>query len=142
MPLRKLEHVLVLSEDIEASRDFYRDALGLEAGERPPLAFPGYWLYGEGVPCVHLADRAAYTEHSAEAGIPASPPAAGTGAVDHLAFVADDHEEAAGRLRRCGVEAAQNTVPGIGMRQLFFEDPNGVKIEINVMPAQGSGKEE
>jgi hypothetical protein len=27
------------------------------------------------------------------------------------------------------------------MRQLFFKDPNGVKIEINVMPAEG-GKEE
>ena len=45
------------------------------------------------------------------------------------------------RLERSGVEAKQNTVPGIGMRQLFFEDPNGVKIEINVMPAEG-GKEE
>ena len=25
------------------------------------------------------------------------------------------------------------------MRQLFFDDPNGVKIEINVMPAEGEG---
>ena len=141
MALTKLEHVLVLTEDIEATRDFYRDALGLEVGERPPLEFPGYWLYAGGVPCVHVADREAYTAHSATTGIPASPPAESTGAVDHLAFSGDDHDEALARLEQTGLKPRHNTVPGIGMRQLFFEDPNGVKIEINVMPAEG-GKEE
>jgi catechol 2,3-dioxygenase-like lactoylglutathione lyase family enzyme len=136
MPLSKLDHVLVLTEDIEATRDFYRDALGLEVGDRPPLEFPGYWLYAKGVPCVHVADRTAYTAHSQSTGIPASLPG-GTGALDHLAFSGDDHDEAVARLERSGVEAKRNTVPGIGMRQLFFEDPNGVKIEINVMPAEG-----
>jgi catechol 2,3-dioxygenase-like lactoylglutathione lyase family enzyme len=141
MPLRKLEHVLVLTKDIDETRDFYRDALGLEVGDRPPLEFPGYWLYADGVPCVHVADRAAYTAHSEATGVPASPPAEGTGALDHLAFSGDDHDDAVARLERTGVDARRNTVPGIGMRQLFFEDPNGVKIEINVMPAEG-GKEE
>jgi catechol 2,3-dioxygenase-like lactoylglutathione lyase family enzyme len=132
MPLTKLEHVLVLTEDIEATRDFYRDAVGLQVGDRPPLEFPGYWLYAEDVPCVHVAERDAYTTHSATLGITACPPADGTGALDHLAFSADDHAEAVARLERSGVDAAQNTLPGVGMRQLFFEDPNGVKIEINV----------
>jgi catechol 2,3-dioxygenase-like lactoylglutathione lyase family enzyme len=141
MPLTKMEHVLVLTEDIEGTRDFYRDAVGLEVGERPPLEFPGYWLYADGVPCVHVADRAAYAAHSEVTGIPASPPATGTGALDHLAFSGDDHAEAQARLERSGVEVRHNTVSGIGMRQLFFRDPNGVKIEINVMPAEG-GKEE
>jgi len=137
MPLRKMEHVLVLTEDIDRTRDFYRDALGLEVGERPPLEFPGYWLYADGVPCIHVAARDAYTAHAADTGIPASPPAESTGALDHLAFSGDDHDEALARLERNGVEAKRNTVPGIGMRQLFFKDPNGVKIEINVMPAEG-----
>jgi catechol 2,3-dioxygenase-like lactoylglutathione lyase family enzyme len=141
MALTKLEHVLVLTDDIDATRDFYRDALGLVEGDRPPLEFPGYWLYADRVPCVHVADREAYTTHSAITGIPASPPADGTGALDHLAFAGDDHDEALARLERIGVVPRQNTVPGNGMRQLFFEDPNGVKIEINVMPAEG-GKEE
>ena len=77
MPLTRLDHVLVLTDDIEGTRDFYRDALGLEVGERPPLEFPGYWLYAAGVPCVHVADREAYTAHSEATGIPASPPARG-----------------------------------------------------------------
>jgi catechol 2,3-dioxygenase-like lactoylglutathione lyase family enzyme len=141
MPLTRLDHLLVLTDDMDETRDFYRDALGLEVGERPPLEFPGYWLYAAGIPCVHVADREIYTSHARATGIPASPPAEGTGAVDHLAFAADDYDEATQRLERSGIVAKRNTVPGVGMRQLFFSDPNGVKIEINVMPAEG-GKEE
>src|SRR5918997_179408 len=126
MPLTQMEHLLVLTDDIDGTRDFYCRALGLEEGERPPLAFPGYWLYVEGVPCIHVADREAYTAHSEELGIPAKP-----GAVDHIAFAGNDFEEALARLEREGVEAATNTVPGVGLRQLFLDDPNGLKIEIN-----------
>jgi catechol 2,3-dioxygenase-like lactoylglutathione lyase family enzyme len=122
-----LEHLLVLTDDIDATRDFWREALGLEVGERPPLAFPGYWLYANGVPCIHVAERAAYTAHSESIGIPAS-----SQAVDHVAFNGDDYEELVARLERSGVDVARNDPPGAGLRQLFVEDPNGVKIEINV----------
>ena len=128
MPLTRMEHLLVLTDDIEGTKDFYCRALGLEVGERPPLEFPGHWLYVEGVPCIHVADRDAYTAHSERLGIPASPDA-----VDHVAFNANDYAEALTRLQRVGVEATTNAVPGAGLRQLFFEDPNGLKIEINVM---------
>jgi len=45
MPLNALHHVTVKTADLEATRDFYRDILGLEVGFRPDLNFPGYWLY-------------------------------------------------------------------------------------------------
>src|SRR3954451_4031952 len=141
MPLTKLDSVPVLTGDSDGTRDFHRDALGLEVGERPPLEFPGFWLYAEGVPCVHVADREAYAAHSATTGILPSPPAQGTGALDHLAFSEESHEEAVARLERSGIEARRNTVPEIGLRQLFFEDPNGVLIEVNVMPAEGDEEE-
>ena len=128
MPLTSMEHLLVLTDDIDGTRDFYCRALGLEVGERPPLGFPGYWLYLDGVPCVHVADREGYAPFSERAGLPAAP-----GAVDHIAFNGDDYEEAAARLEREGVEAHANAPPGTGLRQLFFEDPNGLKVEINVM---------
>jgi catechol 2,3-dioxygenase-like lactoylglutathione lyase family enzyme len=134
MPLLKLEHLLVLTDDIDETRDFYCGALGLELGDRPPLEFPGYWLYVEGVPCIHVADRAAFAEHSERLGMTASPEAEGTGAVDHVAFNGGDYEEVVSRLERSGVERAENTIPGAGIRQVFVHDPNGVKIEINVPP--------
>jgi catechol 2,3-dioxygenase-like lactoylglutathione lyase family enzyme len=131
MPVTRMEHLLVLADDIDATKDFYCRALGLSVGERPPLEFPGYWLYAGGVPCLHVAEREAYTAHSLELGIPASPEA-----VDHVAFNGEDYEEVVSRLERSGVEAARNTVPGVGLRQLFVTDPNGLKIEINVMPGE------
>lgn len=140
MPLTGIEHVLVLSDEIEATRDFYCEALGLEVGARPPLEFPGLWLYVGDVPCVHIAERAAYEEHSRRLGIGASPRADGTGAVDHVSFNGDDYGEIVARLERSGVAAARNTVPGVGLRQLFCEDPNGVRIEINVTPER-AGRE-
>jgi catechol 2,3-dioxygenase-like lactoylglutathione lyase family enzyme len=121
-----LDHLLVLTDDIDATRDFWCEALGLEVGERPPLEFPGYWLYGAAGPCVHVAERAAYEAHSGDAGIPAND-----GPVEHVAFDAPDYDAAAGRLALGGIQAHSNEVPGV-MRQLFVEDPNGVKIEINV----------
>jgi catechol 2,3-dioxygenase-like lactoylglutathione lyase family enzyme len=121
-----LDHFLVLTDDIDVTRDFWCDALGLEVGPRPPLEFPGYWLYAGDKACVHVADRRTYVVHSGRVGI---PPA--TGPVEHVAFDADNVEQVSERLRRGGIPALRNEVPGV-MRQYFVHDPNGVKIEINV----------
>jgi catechol 2,3-dioxygenase-like lactoylglutathione lyase family enzyme len=127
MPLRRLDHALVLTDDLEGTRAFYCDALGFEAGERPQLAFPGYWLYLDGVACLHIADRGAYEAHAAEVGLGRVE-----GSIDHLAFAAGDRDALAARLEAAGVQAVSNDVPAADIRQLFLEDPNGVRIELNV----------
>ncbi|HVS76297.1 MAG TPA: VOC family protein [Steroidobacteraceae bacterium] len=142
MPLTAIEHCLVITNDLEATRQFYCEALGLRLGPRPPLAFPGYWLYVGEVPCIHVAEWRTYTAHSAETGLPVSAPAPGTGPVDHIAFNAADYEEMLARLARCGVQASRNDPPGGTLRQLFVTDPNGVKIELNfrVPAVRGSAR--
>jgi len=132
MPLTKLEHYLVLTDDMEATRDFYVQALGMQVGSRPPLAFPGYWVYVGDTPCIHIAEWKSYTAHSNEKGIEVSTRAGGTGPVDHIAFNAHDYDDVVGRLERYGVKARRNDQSGGLLRQLFLQDPNGVKIEINV----------
>jgi catechol 2,3-dioxygenase-like lactoylglutathione lyase family enzyme len=134
MPLVKMEHYLVLTDDIDGTRDFYRDALGMRVGPRPPLAFPGYWLYVGDTPCIHIGEWKSYEQHSQTLGIPVSERAPGTGPVDHIAFNGSDYDEITQRLRRYGVAHGLNVVPGVGLRQLFLSDPNGVKIEINIPP--------
>ena len=47
-------------------------------------------------------------------------------------LAAGRHAEVVARLERRGIEWAANEVPAAGLRQLFIEDPNGVKVEINV----------
>jgi catechol 2,3-dioxygenase-like lactoylglutathione lyase family enzyme len=125
MPPPRLQHVLVLTDDLEATKAFYCDVIGLEAGERPLLPFPGYWLYADGVACVHVAERGPYDAHAASVGLPAkgSP-------VDHVAFEARGYEELLERLGAAGIEVVANhSAAGI---QLFFDDPNGARIELVV----------
>ena len=58
MPLGGLQHYTIEPQDLERTKDFYVDVLGLENGERPPLGFPGYWLYSGGQATVHLMGTA------------------------------------------------------------------------------------
>ncbi len=141
MSVSAIEHVLVLSDDIDGTRDFYRHAMGLEVGDRPPLAFPGYWLYADAgtSACVHIAERRQYATHAASLGlaVPERDPGvdsgvdSGSGPIDHIAFTAGDYDELIARLQQRGVPVVTNDVPG-GIRQMFIEDPNGVRVEINV----------
>ena len=54
MPAMSLNDYTILTRDLEATKDFYTDIVGLSVGDRPPLNFPGYWLYCGDVPTVHL----------------------------------------------------------------------------------------
>jgi catechol 2,3-dioxygenase-like lactoylglutathione lyase family enzyme len=131
MPLLRLEHYLVLSDDIDGTRDFYCDVLGMREGFRPKLGFPGYWLYVGDVPSIHIAEWESYAVWTKEVGIPISSRAESTGAVDHIAFNATGFDEIRARLQARGVEMNENLLDEIGLRQLFIYDPNGVPIELN-----------
>ena len=131
MPLLKLEHYLVLSDDVDRTRDFYRDVLGMREGFRPKLDFAGYWLYVGDTASIHIGDWASYSVWTRSVGIPISTRAESTGAVDHIAFNASGFDEMRARLKSHGIEPSENLLDEIGLRQLFFYDPNGVPIELN-----------
>jgi catechol 2,3-dioxygenase-like lactoylglutathione lyase family enzyme len=130
----ELEHVLLLSDDIDRARSFYEQTLGLESGPRPPLPFEGYWLYAGETACVHIADRTSYRAHAVTLGLDVGGRAAGPGPVDHIAFNGSDYDQLLARLDQLGVDAVRNQVPGGGPRQVFFDDPDGLRVEINVKP--------
>jgi catechol 2,3-dioxygenase-like lactoylglutathione lyase family enzyme len=131
MPLQRLEHYLVLSDDIHETRDFYRDVLGMVEGFRPELEFAGFWLYLGDVACIHVAEWQSYAEWTKKVGLPISQRAASTGAVDHIAFNGTGFDEVRDRLVARGLEFSENRIDEIGLRQMFLRDPNGVPIEIN-----------
>jgi catechol 2,3-dioxygenase-like lactoylglutathione lyase family enzyme len=121
MELKSFEHVLITTRDLEATRDFFTDVVGLAVGKRPDFDFPGYWLYLGDTPCVHLAgsDRG-----RGDAGT-------GRGAIDHIAFNATGFDAARARFDEAGIAYEHRMVPGAPLQQLFVTDPNGVKVEIN-----------
>lgn len=131
MPLLRMEHYLVLSDDIDETRDFYCGALGMRQGFRPELEFPGYWLYLGDTACIHVAEWQTYAVWTKAVGIPVSAKAEGTGPVDHIAFNASGFSEMRARLVERGLELSENLLDDIGLRQLFMYDPNGVAIELN-----------
>ena len=131
MPVTKLDHYLVVSEALELTRDFYSEVLGLEVGSRPDLGFAGYWLYLEGVACLHLADRESYADYKARVGTPVPRQTVDTGSIDHIAFNATDFPGTVERLEAHGLEYRSNEIPDIGLRQIFVQDPNAVTLELN-----------
>jgi catechol 2,3-dioxygenase-like lactoylglutathione lyase family enzyme len=127
-----LEHVTIRCAQLQRTRDFYVDFLGLAEGARPDFPFRGYWLYLGGVPVVHLVDAA--DKPSAwgadRENIIADAPA-GTGSFDHVAFAGHDFAQMRQQLQAAGMVFRERMVPGGGRAQLFVHDPEGVLVEIN-----------
>jgi catechol 2,3-dioxygenase-like lactoylglutathione lyase family enzyme len=119
MALSRIDHVTIRVSDLQRSRAFYADALGLVDGERPPFNFPGAWLW--------LGDRAVVHLVGGRAAAVAE-----TGPFDHVAFAASDLEGTRARLKNAGIAFRETSVPGRPLHQIFFTDPDGVAIELNV----------
>src|SRR5947208_13712918 len=45
MKIKRIDHYSIRTLDVEASRKFYTEIIGLKVGPRPPFDFPGVWLY-------------------------------------------------------------------------------------------------
>ena len=118
-----LDHYALLSSDPERTTRFYEQIVGLKAGPRPQLSFPGVWLYAGDVPIVHIIfDKAIPTRE--------------TGAVDHLAFTARGSvEELHELLRRNHIEFTSRVIERTGVTQVFFRDPDNVGVEQNFAPS-------
>jgi catechol 2,3-dioxygenase-like lactoylglutathione lyase family enzyme len=132
MPLGVLQHYTIEPSNLEATKTFYCDVLGLENGDRPPLGFPGYWLYSGGIPTVHLLGPRQPREGVVVRGAKKFDD---TGRLDHIAFAASDIDEVRARLEGKKVKFRENTVPRTGAKQIFLHDPDGVGVELNFPPA-------
>ena len=133
MALKTFEHVLILADDVDKTKDFYVDILGLNIGYRPDFPFKGYWLYLDKNPkaaCIHLAMRKQDTGQDYYIG-KKDDVKSGSGAIDHVAFNADDIEGMKAKLEKISIEYTHRKVPGFPLEQLFIMDPDGVKVELN-----------
>jgi catechol 2,3-dioxygenase-like lactoylglutathione lyase family enzyme len=123
----RIQHVGLVVLDVERSRRFYADALGLEEVPRPPnFAFDGAWFRFGGTE-IHLLSDAHAT---GGAGQPDPGAGATRGMTHHLAFEVDDVSAACERLADNGVALEGGPMPrGDGYVQVFFRDPDGYVLE-------------
>lgn len=140
MPLHHLEHFLIQTADLDGTRDWYVNTLGMRVGPSPDFKFPVVWLYIGDTDVLHLTvggnnvseNRKAYLGQQSEA-------THGSGVVDHIAFRATGLRETMERLQKHGVAFHQRMVDDQGLFQLFMLDPNGVKIELNFANTEVQG---
>lgn len=141
MPLSHIEHLLIAADDIDATRDWYARVLGMQPGPHPDFGFPVHWMYLGGVDVVHIGPSAknAGEIQKQYLGRTSQATAAGTGAIDHVAFRATGLSQMIRHLKAEGVPFSQRRANGQALFQLFFYDPNGIKIELNYAAAEAEG---
>jgi catechol 2,3-dioxygenase-like lactoylglutathione lyase family enzyme len=132
MPAQSLNHYTIKVRDLERTKDFYQDIVGLKVGERPPLPFPGYWLYCGDVPTVHLIGYRA--EDPVITDGPSYP--APTGRLDHIAFSCNGLKEMRANLQARDIRFDERVLPRMNMTQLFYLDPDGISVECNFDAAE------
>src|SRR6266699_401013 len=107
MAVQGMEHFTVLAEDLDATRSFYGEILGLEPGYRPPLGFPGAWLYVGGRAVLHVIAGRDLPESRA-------------GVLDHMAFAARDLPDTLAKLDRRRIKYDLRRQNETRAWQLFF----------------------
>lgn len=137
MPLSHIEHVLVQTEDIGKTVEWYTRVLGMTAGYTPDFRFPVQWLYLGDKDVVHVTEGGAKTSENRRRYVGQQSDAlTGTGVIDHIAFRSTGLPAMLERLRSEGVEFSERQVSDQGLYQLFLFDPNGIKIELNFDAAE------
>ncbi len=122
MPIERMDHFTIVTKDAEATARFYGELLGFTSGPRPNFGFPGVWLYNGERPILHVIQKPTIPE--------------GGGVLDHMAFWGTDLPGYIGKLKAKGLSYDLRRLPengpGAGVWQLFFLDPNGAKVEIDL----------
>jgi catechol 2,3-dioxygenase-like lactoylglutathione lyase family enzyme len=123
--VRELGHVSLFVRDLDASRGFYRDVLGLTetgTGKGGRIVFFSAGRHHHDVSC-----------ELARVEGPASPPAKGTPGLYHIAFVVGSSPEELAAARRW-VEAHGLQPFGEVRNGFCVRDPDGHEVELYVDP--------
>ncbi len=91
------------TSDLEGTRNFLEAVLDLTPGYRPAFPFPGYWLYADGEPIVHIIPgRGGRVDRSGET-------------IDHVGFRLSGYDRYRDKLtgvsRGAGVDSISDTAP-------------------------------
>jgi catechol 2,3-dioxygenase-like lactoylglutathione lyase family enzyme len=127
-----LDHVNIITSDVEGSARFYAQLLGLEPRDGPPplTHANARWMYDKAERAVlHINSLDCPRAYDRE--VHPGP----TGALHHVALRCSGYQEVQARLKAAGLEYRLNEVPAVGLRQLFVLDPNAVLLELNFFGA-------
>jgi len=138
MPLQRIDHYLLQTTDLAATRDWYVKTLGMREGPHPDFRFPVVWLYLGDKDVLHVSEGGANVSENRRRYLGQESTAeAGSGVIDHIAFAGTGLKDMIERLTALGVPFTQRMVDDQGLYQLFLKDPvNDVKIELSFANAE------
>jgi catechol 2,3-dioxygenase-like lactoylglutathione lyase family enzyme len=141
MPVSHIEHFLIAADDLDATRDWYARVLGMKSGPHPDFGFPVHWMYLGDVDVVHIGPsaRQAGEIQKKYLGRTSQDAGAGTGAIDHIAFRATGLRAMLELLKKEKIPFTQRRANGQALFQVFFYDPNGIKVELNYAAMEAEG---
>ncbi|MBL8313722.1 MAG: VOC family protein [Rubrivivax sp.] len=117
--LTALDHVTLLSTDLQRTERFYCGLLGMRRGPRPAIQLRGFWLYVGNQPVLHVLQR------KDEAGVGSGP------VIDHFAFAAEWRTGFEQRLEAAGQPYESRRLADSNTWQVFVFDPDGVRVELS-----------
>ena len=129
MLIKAIDHINVLTYDLDGTANFYERALGLTRGESPAarMGYQGAWMFdASGHPLVHLGFKDPEHDYG-----PEHVPGTVTGSLHHIAFACVDYAAAKARLDEMGVEYRTTEVTQFGFLQIVLKDPNNINLELN-----------
>lgn len=112
---------------LDIEKDFFCEVFQLAVGYRPNFTRNGYWLYAtqtnktDSNALVHLTES---DEHS---GSPVNH------YLDHIAFQLTGLTQLLAKLNELGISYRMDSLPDIGMTQVFFKSPAGIGLEANFL---------
>ena len=132
MRVNALDHVNIITANLEGTARFYVDLFGLERRDAPPPLRPdnAQWMYdhaNRAIVHINTLDCPRTYERDVRAGP--------TGALHHVALNCTGRGEMLARLDARGLRYQVNEVPAAGLRQIFVLDPNEVLLELNFFEA-------
>ncbi len=140
MPISHLEHFLIQTADLDATRDWYVNVLGFREGPHPDFKFPVVWLYLGDTDVIHLTHGGKNVSENRKSYLGQQSDAVhGSGVLDHVAFRCTGLREIMENLQKHKVEFRRRMVNDQGLFQLFMLDPNGLKVELNFSNAEAHG---
>jgi hypothetical protein len=130
MPIEKLNHDSIRTQNVKVSRKFYTDVMRLHEGFRPPFDFSGLWMHCDlpypqtngvvhniGVDPDNLEGLKAYLGEKELSSLQV------TGTLDHMTFTATRLAKMRQTLKTQTIPFRERTIPSLELHPVFLKIP-------------------